>query len=419
MGMRTIVSGGSDLRRAARHLFGSRCPVVVSHRGPVSYDLTPDGLRATAGAGGLAGALRSLSDHVPLSWASCAITDGDRLAAAAGCDDVPVGAPRPRMAVLPEREYRLHYEVASNPILWFLQHRMADALVPGRDVEIVEAWDEGYRPANARLATVVADELSRPDTAPVVFVHDYQLYLVPGMLRRRRPDLTINHFVHIPWPAPEAWELLPLSVRREIAASLAAADVVGFQTRRDAAAFLACCRAWLPDARVDEVAGVVTRGGRRAHVRAYPISVDVAGVRAVTADPSFRIHRARFAAEAAERTIVRVDRLDPSKNVVRGFRAFERLLEARPKSPLAGERWRFEPRFRPAPLPVPQRCGRELGPKWGSKRASAPPRLRPKEVFGRASRSLGHGCRTPQPAVSSWGSRTQPVVCRRTRDPGS
>ncbi|MDP8921874.1 MAG: trehalose-6-phosphate synthase, partial [Chloroflexota bacterium] len=339
MGTGTIISGVSDLRRAARDLFGSRQPVVVSHRGPVTYDVTPDGLQARAGAGGLAGALRSLSDHVPLTWASCAMSEGDRLAAAAGGADAPADASRLRLAVLPERVYQLHYEVASNPILWFVQHRIAEALAPGRDDEIEEAWEEGYRPANARLAATVADELDRPDTAPVVFVHDYQLYLLPGILRRLWPRLTISHFVHIPWPTPEAWEVLPLYIRREIVASLAAADIVGFQTRRDVAAFLACCRAWLPDARVDASTSSVAVGARRAHVRAYPISVDVDGVRALTADPSFLAHRARFAAADTERTIVRVDRLDPTKNVVRGFRAFERLLECRPE-------WRERVTFR-------------------------------------------------------------------------
>ncbi|HEY8476593.1 MAG TPA: trehalose-6-phosphate synthase [Chloroflexota bacterium] len=313
-------------------LFGGRRPVVVSHRGPVTYHLDEDGLHPKPSAGGLAGALRCLDGHAPLTWVACAASEGDHLVATRPTAPAPLqgGSLRLRLVALPRQVYHWHYEVFSNPILWFVQHGLADQLFPEHRRVMDEAWAQGYVPANVWFASHVARELRQQDTAPTVFVHDYHLYLLPGLLRQQFPGITIHHFLHIPWPEPASWCFLSTPVRQAIVESLAAADVVGFQTHRSAHNFLQTCRALLPDAVVDEEGGLVEWRGRQVCVRAYPISVDPRHLRSLRATPEFRCHQARFRDMAKGRVIVRVDRLDPSKNVLRGFEAFARLLERRP-----------------------------------------------------------------------------------------
>jgi trehalose 6-phosphate synthase len=344
--------GAAARERLLRELLGERGRlVVVSNRGPVTFnrdDDAPEGLTAERGSGGLVTALAELGRHAPLTWVAAAMTDGDRTAAPALIGDAsPALAARVRALVadaLPGQDIRLHlesiepavfdryYAAIANPFLWFVQHQMyAAAYGPNVDARLLDAWRRGYRPANEQLAEAAAHVAGR---APVVLLQDYHLYLAAPRLRELRPGATILHFTHIPWPPADDWQLLPQGLRRAICEGLLACDIVGFQTDRYASNFLETVASFVRDARVDGDSRNVSWRGRRVRVRSYPISVDPAGLTHFAASAAVERQvgrlRDRLARAGSPRVIVRADRIEPAKNVLRGFLAFEALLERRP-----------------------------------------------------------------------------------------
>jgi trehalose 6-phosphate synthase len=337
--------------------------VVVSNRGPLTFEehgATPGGLRAERGSGGLVTALAELGRHAPVTWVAVAMTAGDRIAA----DALESGDQPRRSAVLslireslPDQDITLRYQsletrvferyygVVANPFLWFVQHQMyASAYGPNVDDTLLDAWRHGYRPANEALANAAADaagEATRATEArgnprpPIVLLQDYHLYVAATRLRQLRPDATILHFTHIPWPPVDQWRLLPQGMRRALCEGLLACDIVGMQTDRYAANFVDTVASFVRDARVDRAGRTVAWRGRRIRVRAYPISVDPDGLgafaRSAAVTERVTALRARVRGAGSPRLIVRADRLEPSKNALRGFLAYEALLAQRPE----------------------------------------------------------------------------------------
>ena len=260
------------------------------------------------------------------------MTEGDRRAAEAGSAvDTPSPGIQARMVTLDRGMYRKYYETVSNRVLWFLQHYMWDTVDgPSVNRRLYDAWESGYVPANEALAQALVKCCTQGGLPPTVMIQDYHLYLMPEMVRRLAPVGTLQHFTHIPWPEPRYWRLLPGEWRTTICAGLAACDIVGFQTRRDVANFLNSCEEFLDGARADHARSEVRIGQRVVHVRAYPISVDPINLRRLARSTAARRHAQRLIPDQSVRTIVRVDRLEPSKNILRGFAAFETLLKRRP-----------------------------------------------------------------------------------------
>jgi trehalose 6-phosphate synthase len=303
-------------------LANERRLVIVSNRGPAGHGPDHAGrVRQDGGAGGVATALGCAIEQVPVTWVVGAggTAPGGR---------VDLGYGRALQVVSPPADaYRLSYGTFCNPILWFLQHGMWDQLAraaPG--AEASAAWTAGYLPVNRAFADAAIAELERTG-ARRVSVHDYHLYAAPRMIRDRVPDAVLQHFVHIPWPAPDAWDHLPRWLVGSICDGLLACDSVAFQTQESADNFLETCGAFLRGALVSRPSSAVEYAGRRTRVWANPVSVEPAELRARLAAPEAQPYYAKLAAEAGERTIVRVDRLDPAKNIVAGFQAFGRLLE--------------------------------------------------------------------------------------------
>jgi trehalose 6-phosphate synthase len=295
--------------------------IVVSNRGPVGFRRGPGGeLEETRGAGGLVTALRPLVDRNDVTWVASAMGHVERAIAAEGRrgERSASGSPFSLRLVAHDAEvYRRFYGVVANPVLWFVQHGLWD-LKRDPDADLVPAWRDGYVEANRALAAAVVEELDRVPQAPV-FVHDYHLYLVPALVRAARPDARIAHFTHIPWVGPGAWSVLPRLVVDAVHEGLLACDSVGFHTEHWRAAFVHCC---------EELLGRGDEAERVSH--ANPIAVDAAEFDALAATDGVRDRRAALAAERPEILVVRVDRADPSKNAVRGFAAFGRLLERLP-----------------------------------------------------------------------------------------
>lgn len=333
----------------------------MANRGPITFEVDPDspaGLTAARGAGGLVTALGELGRHAPLTWVASAITEGDHLAAAALAGPPPRGRrsegarTRERVTrlideVLPGQDLRIRlvahdpsvfepfYATISNPFLWFLQHRMyAPAYGPNVDGALLAAWRGGYRPANDALADATIEAM-RGVTRPVVMLQDYHLYLAAPRIRAARPDATLLHFNHIPWPASGEWQMLPAAMRRSICEGLLACDIVGLQTDRYATNFLETVAMSVRDARVDPDSRTVRWRDRRIPVRTYPISVDPDGLlrfaRSEAVEERVGRLRERLARAGNPTLIVRADRIEPSKNALRGFLAYEELLDRRPE----------------------------------------------------------------------------------------
>jgi len=334
----------------ARLLAGSQRLIIVSNRGPLSFRRSrSDEWRATRGSGGLVTALSELGGLAPVTWVSAAMDAGDRAARAALATNAGPGkrlreviaSEMPgqdlelRLVDVEDDAWRAHYSVVANPFLWFLQHQLYQLpYEPRVDDALIDAWRDGYRVVNERLGTAAAEAAGR-DGRPVVLLQDYHLYLAAAAVRAARPDALLLHFNHIPWPPVEAWQVLPQALRRVICEGLLANDILGFQTDRYATNFLLAAAAFVRDARVDPAGRNVRWHGRTIWVRSYPISLDPDALVAFAAGPKVAAWRKRLE-ERLERAgrpdvIVRVDRLEPSKNALRGFLAFEAMLKREPE----------------------------------------------------------------------------------------
>jgi trehalose 6-phosphate synthase len=311
--------------------------IVVSNRGPVSFFREEDGTRlARRGGGGLVTALRSLVSHHDVTWIASAMTDEDRVAAheaegGAIEETARDGSPyHLRLVAHDPVAYDWYYNVVSNPTLWFLQHHLWNLpYAPALDPGLHHAWEEGYLAVNATFADAVLAELEREPHA-AVFFHDYHLYVAPKLVRAARPETAIAHFVHIPWPATDAWHVLPDSIRSAIHEGLLASDVVGFHADRWRVAFLRSAHDLLgADCDVEE--GLARYDGRLTHVTSRPISVDPSEFDELAESEEVLAREQELLERRPELLVLRVDRTDPSKNVTRGFRAFELFLDAHPE----------------------------------------------------------------------------------------
>lgn len=311
--------------------------IVVSNRGPVVYDRDAEGSRvARRGGGGLVTALRSLVEHHDVTWIASAMSAEDKIVAEEAPErSIPEtarnGAPyRLRFVVHDPSAYDWYYNVVANPMLWFIHHYLWGlAREPDVDHGLHHAWSEGYVPVNRNFADAVVAELEREPEA-AVFFHDYHLYVAPTLVRERVPDALLAHFVHVPWSMTEYWRVLPEPIRRAVHEGLLASDVVSFHTNRWRRNFLRSCED-IVGAEVDLATGEIPVGDRVVTVRARPISVDPEEFDEVAASPEVEAEEGAIAASRPETLIVRVDRTDPSKNVVRGFRAYELYLDAHPE----------------------------------------------------------------------------------------
>jgi trehalose 6-phosphate synthase len=330
--------------------------VLVSNRGPVTFDAQGDTQR---GSGGVVTALTGLASHREAIWIASAMSEYDAQASYEHDEkSFPVRSPsgdvefRVRLVVSDPDAYDRFYNVVANPMLWFIQHYLWDlSNAPDIRREEIEAFDDGYNAVNEDLAHAVLQELEGTEE-PVVMIHDYHLYTLPGLVRAARPDAFLHHFVHIPWTQSDAWRVLPTRIREEIFTGLLANDIVGFHTRSYRQNFLQCCRD-LMDLDVDFARGIVTAPGgeREVWVRAYPLPIDHEATRRV----SQRARVEQFEQELLRRRrdflILRVDRADLSKNVLRGFSAFDLFLEQHPEF---SERVTFVAQLMPSRTDVPQ-----------------------------------------------------------------
>jgi trehalose 6-phosphate synthase len=307
--------------------------VLVSNRGPVTFQ--EDG-SVKRGTGGLVTALTGLASHRDAVWIASALTEGDAEKAKEE-NDKPFSVRSPaggeyhvRLVASDPDAYDRFYNIFANPMLWFIQHYLWDlSNAPDVRRNEIEAFEYGYNVVNEDLAHAVVEEIEGQDE-PVVMVHDYHLYTLPGLVRRARPDVFLHHFVHIPWTQPDAWRVLPNRIREEIYTGILANDIVGFHTQAYRRNFLQCCRD-LMDLEVDLDEGVVRIDDREVWVRSYPLPIDQKAILQTATSDGVREHEEELLRRRREHLVLRVDRADLSKNVLRGFSAFDLFLEQHPE----------------------------------------------------------------------------------------
>jgi trehalose 6-phosphate synthase len=309
--------------------------IIVSNRGPAQFELNGEGERTVRrGGGGLVTALSGLVSHREALWIASAMTDEDVAVSAEKGGPVELSIDgidyRVLMVDSDADAYDAFYNVIANPILWFIQHYLWDlSNAPDIRQDELDAWDFGYQAVNRDIAEAVLGQIEDQER-PLVMLHDYHLYTAPGMIREARPDAFLHHFVHIPWSQPDSWRILPGRIREALYEGMLANDIIGFHTHAYCINFLRCCDELL-EAEVDYNTLEVRYGGHKTLARAYPLGIDAE-----------RLQRAAESAEvaAAEREvlerrrkhlIIRVDRADLSKNVLRGFTAFDTFLTQHPE----------------------------------------------------------------------------------------
>src|SRR5580700_2430953 len=312
--------------------------LIASNRGPVSFSLGDDGrLTSRRGAGGVVSGLAALAGRAEVLWVCAALNDADRAAARAAPDgrlDVsPAGDAVPhgpesmvRMLDIPAPVFDRAYNGIANSTLWFIHHLLYDTPnQPLFGLAFRREW-ESFRAYNAAFADALAQGAGPERGGARAMVQDYHLTLVPRMLAERRPDLAIAHFSHTPWAPPDYFALLPDDVAREVLEGILGADHAGFHAERWASAFLDCCEAVL-GAEVDRAARTVRHDGHTTTVGIHALGVDAAQLRDRAAADDVLAHMAGISEVAGDRKlIVRIDRTELSKNIVRGLAAYRELL---------------------------------------------------------------------------------------------
>ena len=315
-----------------------RALIIAANRGPVTFEKDTDGAyQFQRGGGGLVTALIGLCRQTnDATWVACARTEADTEWHEGQVPLDDGSAVRVHFISPDEAAYEGYYNVIANPLLWFLQHSMWDVpRAPVIDRATWQAWEEGYKAINCQFAEAIKQRVRATSRPTLVMLQDYHLYLVARYLRaglRRRKRPTTMHFIHIPWPGPEYWRILPPAMRQEILNGLCAVDILGFQTREDGQNFLRTCESLLPGASANYRRSRIWYRNHATHVRDFPISIDVDALRQLANSEEVAEHNSELQDIVGDRKLIlRIDRIEPSKNIVRGFLAFEEMLNLHPE----------------------------------------------------------------------------------------
>lgn len=328
--------------------------VIVSNRGPVTFSRTESGEREhSRGAGGLVTALNAvMSQREDAVWIASAMSDED---IEVSKEPAPYEVEDLRVALVEhdDEAYDLMYNQVANPLLWFVQHGLYNLpYSPRLGDDTRRAWEDGYVAVNKNFAEATARTVEGAES-PVILLHDYQLYMVPRFLREylgeRSGDAFVSLFVHIPWPETDYWRVLPEYIREGVLESLLEANMVAFHTRRYAQNFVDTAMNVL-GLEGDAEKGVIHKDGREVWVRAYPISIDPAEFEELAQSDAVLEEEEELGGLSGQ-LLVRVDRMDLSKNTVRGFEAYGRMLERHPKM---REQVTFLARVQPSREDVPE-----------------------------------------------------------------
>ncbi len=309
---------------------------MASNRGPVEFHVKEDKVEMKRGGGGLVSTLLPFMTRVNGTWVASAMTDGDRKVAAEHdkCM-VPIPEDNPdfcvSFVVVDPDIYKDYYSVISNPLIWFVQHYMWNTpYMPEIDDKIHKAWHDSYVYVNQQFAERIIEEIKLNNKKPLIMLQDYHLYTCPGYIREKVDDIFLSHFIHIPWPQSEYFSILPEYMQEAIIRGLLSNDIIGFHLEKYAKNFLHTCEPYVD--KVEYETGSIWHEGRRISVKHYPISVDdkklIENAKSQEVTKKEELIRK---IKGNNFLIYRTDRADLSKNIVRGFKAYELFLQKHPE----------------------------------------------------------------------------------------
>jgi trehalose 6-phosphate synthase len=316
--------------------------LIASNRGPVSFTLGDDGgLVARRGGGGMVSGLSSVAGQSDILWVCAALSDADRAAAREAPGGLlrlaaMAGGSAVRMLDIPPAIFHRAYNAVANSTLWFVHHMLYDTpnrpqfgLAFHREWASFRAYNSAF--ANALAAAAGPYAQAGPGGPLRAVIQDYHLTLVPRMLAQLRSDVRIAHFSHTPWAPPDYYRMLPDSIGREVLDGILGADHAGFLCQRWADAFLDCCEHVL-GAEVDRASQRVTYRGHVTGIGVHPLGADAGELTRRSQEPDVQARLAALTEAAGGRKlIVRIDRTELSKNIVRGLAAYRELLITRPQ----------------------------------------------------------------------------------------
>jgi trehalose 6-phosphate synthase len=311
--------------------------IVASNRGPVLFKRDENNkIELIRGAGGIVGSMIPFMEKTHGKWVSSAIGECDDEINIKYNGNVPIPMENPeyylRFIKTDENIYNGFNGKFANPLLWFIHHSMWNPpYSPCADDEMHRAWDS-YQYVNSKFAEAIVKDLNASNKTPIVMLQDYHIYLTPKLIREQHPDVLMSLFVHIPFPPPEIFQQLPNHMQIDILESMLTNDVLGFHIPRYMNNFLQTIRLILPNALVDDIVGDILYNGHVCHVRTYPISVDVETLQRHAQDPNVIAKEAEVDEMIGDcKLIYRTDRADLSKNIIRGFQAYDIFLEKYPE----------------------------------------------------------------------------------------
>ena len=311
--------------------------IVASNRGPVLFKKDQNGkIELIKGKGGIVGSMIPFLERTHGTWFSSAIGE---------CDDYINNKYDFKVPIpLEDPEYYLQFVKTdedvfndfngkfANPLLWFIHHSMwYSPYTPCADDELHKAWDS-YKFVNSKFAEAIGNTVSTSDKTPIVMLQDYHIYLTPELIRKQHPDVLMSQFVHIPFPPPEMFQQLPNHMQIEILEGMLTNDVLGFHIPRYMNNFLRTLKFILPEVSVDEIRGDILYKGHICRVRTYPISVDIKTLQNHAQTQDVRNKDNEVDEMVGDcKLIYRTDRADLSKNIIRGFQAYDMFLEKHPE----------------------------------------------------------------------------------------
>ena len=288
------------------------------------------------GAGGLVSTLLPLMETLNGVWIASAMTPGDVEVAKQYPDNrVPITKDNPLFwvpfVVVEPEQYECYYSTISNPLLWFVQHYMWNSpYTPDIDDRIHQAWEEGYKYMNQKFAEKVYSESKINNKEPLIMLQDYHLYLCPAYIRKKMKHTFLSQFIHIPWPQSDYFNIIPEYMRKAIIEGLLSNNLLGFHIPRYVNNFLHTCEEYVDE--VDYDNGIIWHDGQSTHVKSYPISVDYEGIKELASSKEVSLKEKTIKEIKGNCFLFyRTDRADLSKNIIRGFQAYELFLHKYPE----------------------------------------------------------------------------------------
>ena len=310
--------------------------ILASNRGPIEFYKEKDTIKTRMGSGGLVSTLLPLMERVKGTWIAASNNPIDKqVASQYPRYNVPITEDNPKFYVpflfFDEKVYNDYYDVISNSVLWYLHHNI---LEPSKDEKhkrkINRAWQNGYVPVNQGFAKKIVELIESNNKKSVVMLQDYHLYLAASYISDKVQNTFLCQFIHVPWPESDYMSTLPVYMKESILEGLLSNDLVGFHIPRYVDNFLMSCQGFADE--VDYQNRVVFNDGHETMVRSYPISVDIDSLKQIANSPKVNQYEDNIQRIKDDNFLIyRTDRADLSKNIIRGFEAYELFLKDHPE----------------------------------------------------------------------------------------